>query len=90
MHVYGELSGKLSTTQEISGKLSGAQEISGKFTVPQYVLPASYDGPYEVTPSGEAQILETDALYMNGDVVINPIPSNYGLITYNGSEITVS
>lgn len=90
MHVYGELYGKLTSPGELSGKLSTAQEISGELTVPQYVLPPSYGGPYEVTPSGEAQVLETDSFYMNGDVVINPIPSNYGLITYNGSEITVS
>ena len=49
-----------------------------------------YSGSYEVTPSGETQILETDQLYMQGDITINPIPSNYGRITYNGSEITVS
>ena len=36
------------------------------------------------------QTLETDSLYMQGNITINPIPSNYGLITWNGSILTVS
>lgn len=49
-----------------------------------------YEGPVEVTPSSEAQVLETKNLRMDENVTINPIPSNYGLITWNGSTITVS
>lgn len=90
MHVYGELSGTLTSTGTISGSLSAAGTISGGLTVPEYVLPAAYTGPYEVTPSSETQTLDTDAFYMNGNVTINPIPSNYGLITWNGSTLTVS
>lgn len=49
-----------------------------------------YTGAYEVTPSGETQTLETENKRMTGNVTINPIPSNYGLITWNGSILTVS
>lgn len=49
-----------------------------------------YDGPYELTPGEEAQVLPTQGFTMAEDFVINPIPSNYGLITYDGSTITVS
>ena len=49
-----------------------------------------YTGAYEVTPSEETQVLETKYLRMTDNVTINPIPSNYGLITWNGSIITVS
>ena len=49
-----------------------------------------YDGAYEVTPSSDTQVLETGAKLMTQNVTVNPIPSNYGLITYNGSFITVS
>ena len=90
MHVYGELSGVLTPGATLSGTLSKPATIQGKLTVPLYVLPPSYTGPYEVTPSAETQTLETDAFYMNGNITINPIPSNYGLITWNGSVITVS
>lgn len=49
-----------------------------------------YHGSYEVTPSSEAQVLDTDTLILDGNITINPIPSNYGLITWDGSKITVS
>ena len=49
-----------------------------------------YRGPYEVTPSRETQELLTDGYQMDGNVTVYPIPSNYGLITYNGYELTVS
>lgn len=49
-----------------------------------------YDGPYEATPSRTAQTLPTNGYRMAGDVLIAAIPSNYGLITYDGSVITVS
>lgn len=49
-----------------------------------------YTGAYEVTPSAEVQTLSTQNLMMSQNVTINPIPSNYGLITWNGSALTVS
>lgn len=49
-----------------------------------------YDGPYDFTPSSELQTIETTGFRMTDNVTINPIPNNYGLITWNGSIITVS
>ena len=49
-----------------------------------------YKGEYEFTPTQEKQIVPINHKEAIEDVVINPIPSNYGLITYNGAEITVS
>ena len=49
-----------------------------------------YEGPYEATPTQFTQTLSTEGFTMAQDVIIHPIPSNYGLITYNGSIITVS
>ena len=49
-----------------------------------------YDGPYVVTPSAETQVLHTERLRMTDDVTIAPIPSNYGLITWNGAYLSVS
>lgn len=56
----------------------------------QIVSGEEFAGPYEVTPTAETQTLTTSGLYMAQDVTINPIPSNYGLITWNGSTLTVS
>lgn len=52
--------------------------------------PQPYEGDYTVTPSAETQTLSTAGMKMTGSVTINPIPNNYGLITWNGSIITVS
>lgn len=90
MNVYGELTGELSGVGTLSGTLSSAETLEGSLTIPAAILPPSYEGDYEITPAEEAQILETDQLYMQGDITINPIPSNYGLITWNGSTLTVS
>lgn len=49
-----------------------------------------YDGPYEVTPSATAQTLATRGLLSTADIVVNPIPSNWGRITWDGSTLTVS
>lgn len=49
-----------------------------------------YTGAVEVTPTQQQQILETADKLMLSNVTINPIPSNYGLITWNGSTLTVS
>lgn len=54
------------------------------------IYPDSYTGPLTVTPSEETQVLQTERLTMPGNVVVEPIPSNYGLITWNGSTLTVS
>lgn len=90
MHVYGELTGVLSSPVTISGTLATPQTIEGVLTIPEFVLPPAYTGTYEVTPSSETQTLDTDSFYMTGNIIINPIPDNYGLITWNGSTLTVS
>lgn len=50
----------------------------------------TYHGAYTVTPSEERQTLETAGCVLREDVIIEPIPSNYGLITWNGLGIRVS
>ena len=56
----------------------------------EYIDVDPYTGEYEVTPSAESQALDTIGKRLTANVVINPIPSNYGLITWNGSVLTVS
>lgn len=48
-----------------------------------------YTGAYEITPSEETQTLETENKRMTGNVTINPIPSNYGRIAWNGTTLIV-
>jgi len=49
-----------------------------------------YDGPYTVTPTLETQTLLTQNKKTTNNITIVPIPSNYGLITWNGSYLKVS
>lgn len=49
-----------------------------------------YEGSYEVTPSADGVTLLTRDLRMTADVVINPIPSSWGRIGWNGAYLTVS
>lgn len=49
-----------------------------------------YAGEYVVTPSAEEQVLQTRNLRMTDNITVNPVPQNYGLITWNGSYLTVS
>lgn len=49
-----------------------------------------YTGPVNIIPSQEKQILNTTNNVLLTDIVIQPIPSNYGLITWDGSVLTVS
>lgn len=49
-----------------------------------------YDGSYDVIPTNENQILPTFGKLMAHDLVVEKIPSNYGLITWNGYSLTVS
>lgn len=62
----------------------------GTPVVKEYVDVQTYTGEYEVTPSAETQTLNTEGLRLTRNVTVNPIPQNYGLITYNGAVLTVS
>ena len=62
---------------------------AGIFTAIREILPI-YEGATEITPSTVAQTLNTRNKTVLTEIIINPIPSNYGLIAWNGSALTVS
>ena len=90
MHVYGELIGTLTSTGQFSGLLSAEKGISGLLTIPSAVGGETYVGPYEYTPTEDTQTVAISHKMATENIVINPIPFNYGLITWNGSTLTVS
>lgn len=49
-----------------------------------------YDGATEFTPTRETQFAMVSGKIVLDNIKINPIPQNYGLVTYNGSIITIS
>lgn len=86
--IDGELSLVLEGTADGSLIIPECGE-SGVITAIRDGYPA-YTGPMEVTPTQETQILETAMKSVTGNITVNPIPSNYGLITWNGSSLRVS
>ena len=71
--------------------LAGIGLVSGELSVPTSggQSPA-FAGPYEYTPSEETQTIGINGYRATRNITINPIPSNYGLITWNGAYLTVS
>lgn len=49
-----------------------------------------YSGAYSAIPTQEQQEFATAGKMMRDHFIVEPIPQNYGLITYNGFELTVS
>lgn len=84
------LKATLSPSMTVKGTLSGIPALTGELTIPSAVGVDPYQGEYRITPSTQTQTLNTSGKYLQNNVVVEPIPSNYGLITYNGSTITVS
>lgn len=64
-------------------------KISGAVPIITNVYP-DYSGICVVTPSNDTQILNTTDKILRSDIVIEAIPQNYGLITWNGAFLTVS
>lgn len=47
----------------------------------------SYEGQYEATPSDKVQVFSTAGKLIGKNFVVNPIPKEYGLITYNQDRV---
>lgn len=75
-------------TVSVSAPSVGAD--TGTPVVKEYVSVENYEGEYTFTPGDEAQTVPVEGYRMKHDITINPIPSNYGKITYNGAILTVS
>ena len=84
------VSGNLITAEHtIGGQLHTSQlSLTGGLYLNK-ALPA-YTGAYEFTPTNATQVIEIAQKGAKENIIINPIPSNYGLITWNGSVLTVS
>ena len=82
--------GVLKELGKISGSLSSADGIAGNIVIPEKISPESYIGDYVITPSNAVQEIDIAKKVATRNIVINPIPENYGLITWDGSTLTVS
>ena len=56
--------------------------------VMDYDLPV-YDGITEITPSQDTQVLQTSNKALTRNIIVNPIPEDYGRLLYSGNTLTV-
>ena len=84
-------------TIHISGSRGGTVQIGGGERLAEITVHGSggtpvpkYTGPYEFTPTDEAQTVTITGKQATQDITINPIPSNYGRVSYNGRIITIT
>lgn len=83
------LIGQIKSAVQLQGSLSCEEQLSGSFHL--FELPENqYQGSYVFTPSAQSQTIHTGGTTLLSNITINPIPSNYGLITHDGTVITVS
>ena len=71
-----------------SGEAVSLEAVS-PIVISQDTVPV-WDGQTEFVPTGESQIVSVHGYRFTEDIIIDPIPDNYGLITWNGSILTVS
>ena len=81
----------VNTNDAVTLNVAGAESV-GLSAEPYIVVDRTivYDGSYEWTPTDEIQTIEIAGKKAIDHIKINPVPQNYGLITWNGSTLTVS
>ena len=82
---------ELSININLEGEMCSSCTLDGELGVYKKVwAEETYDGATVVTPSREQQILPTAGKTVTENIVVNPIPQNYGLITWDGGVLRVS
>lgn len=85
-----KLIGTLTSQGSLRGLISGASALIGSMSVPERVETLPFTGEYSYTPSNAEQVIEINGLRATSNITIEPIPENYGLITWDGATLTVS
>ena len=75
---------------KLIGALSAVGRLDATLSLPQAVAVDEYSGPYEFPPGNAPQVVEIANKKATADITIGPISDNYGLITWDGSTLTVS
>lgn len=68
-----------------------AEKITAVFKDVQPMAVADYyEGDYSFTPSSEEQVVPIAGKTATENIVIDPIPSNYALVTWDGVSLRFS
>lgn len=92
MHVYGELSGTLTSVGRLHCTLVADHHIvQGTLTIPSTPGLELYGGPYEVTPKAwEEQILQTEGKLMSDDVTVFRVPYYETINLFDGKTAYIA
>ncbi len=83
------LNGHLSVTEELVSVYNDREpsELTGHLSIPKYIG-ETYKGLYEVTPTGDFQLLPTADCVLIDDILVHPIP--YSEVSNEQGGITVT
>ena len=86
------MNGTITKKIRMSGSISGGNRATGNIGPVKvvHVTPDRYAGPFSITPTDKTQVVEAGEKYLPENIIIEPIPSNYGKITWDGYTLTVS
>ncbi len=83
---------RVGDTIVIDGDISLFLPIDGESGIVTKVIGQdlpTYTGATDVTPSDDEQVLLTSDRVVTNNIVINPIPDNYGRLLWVGNTLTV-
>lgn len=85
------IDGSCSLTNILDGDASLSNVLDGMAEkIVRYRETVYYEGAYTIIPAATAQTIPIAQLTASEDIIVEGIPNNYGLITWNGSTLTVS
>lgn len=84
-----QITAKIHAKQTVKATVNVANTIVGKLVFRE-TSAEKYTGKYRFTPANKIQVIESENKLLLQNVIIEPIPKNYGLITWNGSYMKIS
>lgn len=73
MPYHQKIAGSLTLAERMTGNIRSPSNIEGSIRRPEIEKLPTYTGDYEISPSGEEQVLETNGRKMIDDMTVNPI-----------------
>lgn len=72
-----KITGHITTDSIVKGRIGNRGKVKGGTDRAEIELIPGYEGPYEVTPTRQEQVLQTDGYKMTDDVTVHAIPPEY-------------
>ena len=67
-----------------------SEESPFKVDLGEIITPQAYEGETVIEPNQSIQTLNTAGKYLTTNITVNPMPSNYGKISWHGSKLKIT